>query len=71
MVMFFMPYWSNVAMSIMHYSSVKQIEDATHVFCTAYHKKQHTKTTAIVPIHYVEDSGLHGEESQCYIEYRK
>ena len=71
MVMFFMPYWSNVAMSIMHYSSVSEIEDATHVFATAFHKKQQTKTSAIVPILYSEDSDIKGDDTQCYIEFRK
>jgi len=71
MLMFFMPYWSNVAMSVMHYSSVKDIEYATHVFAKAFHKKQQTKSSAIVPIHYVENSDLKGDETLWYIEYRE
>lgn len=69
--MFFMPYWSNVAMSIMYYTSVKHVEDATHVFATAFHKKQQTKSSGIVPICYVDDSNLTGDEAHLYIDFRK
>ena len=71
LVMFFMPYWSNVAMSVMHYSSVSDVEDATHVYVTAYHKKQNTKSTGIVMISYVEDSYLKSGETNFFIEFRE
>lgn len=67
--MFFLPYWSNKAMSMLHYSSGKGLKDSTHVFVKAYHKKQNTVYSGIVPICYVEDSGE--RELHAYIEYKK
>lgn len=62
MILFFMPYWSNSAMSYFHYSSASDLKHATHIFVNAYHKKQHTTHTGIVPICYIEDSDLKGHE---------
>lgn len=56
--MFFLPYWSNVAMSKLHYSSGSSIKDSTHILVKSYFKKRQQTITEIVPILYVENYDL-------------
>lgn len=58
-------------MSAFHYSSQTDLKASTHVYVKAVHTKQHTTYTGVVPICYVEDSDLRGQEVHCYIEYKK
>lgn len=53
--MFFLPYWSNVAMSKLHYSSGTSIKDSTHILVKSYFRKRQLTNTEIVPILYVEN----------------
>jgi hypothetical protein len=64
MLLFFIPYWSNAAMAMFHYASVSDLEKATHVFVKAYHRKQHTTYTGIVPLCYIEDSDSKGRKRE-------
>lgn len=50
MLLFFMPFWSNAIMATFQYSSCGDIEHATHVYCRAENKKQHTVSTEITPV---------------------
>ena len=53
--MFFLPFWSNVAMSYLHYSSGTSIKDSTHILVKSYFRKRQVTSTEIVPILYVEN----------------